>query len=118
MNDTATRQARWLIRRDMDEVLAIDRKSFTHAWDDSEFLVHLRQRNVIGVVSKMEFGDIDAFMLYALHKKHFEVLRFAVNPMDRRCGIGLHLINRMKKKCEQQRRMRIDIEVSEHDLAA
>ena len=44
-NDT-----RWLVRRDMDQVLEIERLSFPHPWSEEEFLAALRQGNCIGRV--------------------------------------------------------------------
>ena len=39
---------RWMIRRDMPEVLAIEHASFEYPWCEEEFLRVLRQRNCIG----------------------------------------------------------------------
>ena len=45
-------QIRWLIRRDMPEVLGIENDSFEYAWKEEDFLCCLRQRNCIGLVSE------------------------------------------------------------------
>ncbi len=37
--DASRTQIRWLIRRDMDEVLAIERSSFQFPWTEEEFLL-------------------------------------------------------------------------------
>jgi len=38
-------QIRWLIRRDMTEVLEIENASFEYTWNEEDFLHCLRQRN-------------------------------------------------------------------------
>jgi len=118
VNDTVTRQTRWLIRRDMDAVLSIENNSFAEPWSEEDFLTCLKQRNVIGCVSEMQFGDVDGFMIYGLHKHHLEVLKIAVDAKSRRCGIARHMVDRLKVKLDQQKRTRIHIEVHESNLAA
>ncbi len=51
---------RWLIRRDMDEVLEIERRSYQFPWDESEFLTCLREPNTIGAVYESSQGYITA----------------------------------------------------------
>ena len=46
---------RWMIRRDMPEVLDIERDSFEFPWSEEDFMRCLRQRNCIGMVA--ERGD-------------------------------------------------------------
>src|SRR6516225_8667977 len=74
---------RWMIRRDMPEVLAIEHASFEFPSCEEEFLRVLRQRNCIGMVA--ELGErIVGFMIYELHKNRLNVLDFAVHPEFRR----------------------------------
>ena len=42
---------RWMIRRDMAEVLEIERGAFEFPWFEEEFIRCLRQRNCIGVAA-------------------------------------------------------------------
>src|SRR5690606_11120530 len=60
-------QIRLLIRRDMTEVLAIERESFEFAGSEEDCLCCLRQRNCIGMVAE-EDDAIVAYMIYELHK--------------------------------------------------
>ena len=46
---------RWMIRRDMSEVLEIEKSSFEFPWSEEDFIRCLRQRNCIGMVA--EFDD-------------------------------------------------------------
>ena len=60
-------QLRWMIRRDMPEVLSIEQEAFEFPWLDEDFTRCLRQRNCIGMVA--EVGDsVVAFMIYELHR--------------------------------------------------
>jgi len=110
-------QIRWLIRRDMTEVLAIEQASFEYAWTEEDFLCCLRQRNCIGMVAEHD-GRIVGFMIYELHKSRLRLLNFAVAPDARRRGIGAQMVRRLIDKLSQQRRHEIVLEVRETNLAA
>src|SRR3989344_7006679 len=58
---------RWMIRRDMPEVLDIEQQCFEFPWDEEDFIRCLRQRNCIGMVSQDE-EKVKGFMIYELHK--------------------------------------------------
>ena len=110
-------QVRWLIRRDMPEVLAIERASFEFSWTEEDFLCCLRQRNCIGMVAEHDH-EIVGFMIYELHKSRLRILNFAVDPtLHRRC-VGSQMIRRLVDKLSQQRRKEIVLEVRETNLAA
>ncbi len=108
---------RWMIRRDMPEVLAIEEGSFEFPWSEEDFIRCLRQRNCIGMVSECE-ERIVGFMIYELHRNRLHVLNFAVHPDFRRSGVGLRMINKLISKLSPQRRDRIMLEVRETNLAA
>src|SRR5271165_523441 len=97
---------RWMIRRDMPEVLAIEHASFEYPWCEEEFLRILRQRNCIGMVA--ELGErIVGFMIYELHRNKIHVLDFAVHPELRRHGVGRQMVSKLAGKLSSQRRNRI-----------
>lgn len=110
-------QIRWLIRRDMAEVLKIERASFENTWNEEDFLCCLRQRNCIGMVAECDH-EIVGFMIYELHKSRLRILNFAVRPHARRQGVGRQMIGRLIDKLSQQRRKEIVLEVRERNLAA
>ncbi len=117
-DDVALRtQIRWLIRRDMDEVLAIERASFEFPWTEEEFLSCLRQRNCIGTVAGLDH-EIVGFMVYELHQSMLRILNFAVAPNCRRRGAGQQMVQRLIDKVSQQRRREIVLEVRETNLSA
>ena len=103
---------RWMIRRDMPEVLAIEHASFEFPWCEEEFLRVLRQRNCIGMVA--EHGErVVGFMIYELHKSRLQILNFAVNPEYRRQGVGSQMVAKLVGKLSSHRRTRIALYVRE-----
>ncbi|MCA9111114.1 MAG: GNAT family N-acetyltransferase, partial [Planctomycetaceae bacterium] len=96
-------QIRWLIRRDMPEVLRIEQESFEFPWTEEDFLCCLRQRNCIGMVAERDH-QIVGFMIYELHKARLNILNFCVAPEFRRQGVGTQMIVRLIDKLSQQRR--------------
>ncbi len=108
---------RWMIRRDMQEVLAIEAESFEFPWSEEEFIRCLRQRNCIGMVAELN-DQIVGYMIYELHKNRLHVLNFAVDATGRRQGVGAKMIAKLIGKLSPQRRSRILLEVRETNLAA
>ncbi|MEO6812018.1 MAG: ribosomal protein S18-alanine N-acetyltransferase [Isosphaeraceae bacterium] len=108
---------RWMIRRDMPEVLAIEHASNEFPWCEEEFLRVLRQRNCIGMVA--EHGErVVGFMIYELHKAKLQVINFAVAPEARRQGVGHQMIAKLVGKLSSHRRTRIVLHVRESGLGA
>ena len=108
---------RWMIRRDMQEVLDIERASFEFPWFEEEFIRCLRQRNCIGMVAE-HAERVVGFMIYELHKTRLHILNFAVAEDVRRRGIGRQMIEKFVSKLSSQRRTRITLEVRETNLPA
>ena len=108
---------RWMIRRDMLEVLDIEQRSFEYAWSEEDFLRALRQRNCIGMVA--EHGEkVVGFMIYELHKNKLHFLNFAVDPNWRNQGVGASMVAKLVSKLSSHRRTRITLEVRETNLPA
>ena len=108
---------RWMIRRDMPEVLQTEQESFEYSWTEEDFLRCLRQRNCIGMVA--EQGErVVGFMIYELHKAKLHILNFAVHPHYRRLGVGSQMVAKLISKLSSHRRTRITLEVRETNLAA
>ena len=108
---------RWMIRRDMPEVLQTEQESFEYSWTEEDFLRCLRQRNCIGMVA--EQGEkVVGFMIYELHKAKLHILNFAVHPQFRRGGIGAQMVAKLISKLSSHRRTRITLAVRETNLGA
>jgi len=108
---------RWMIRRDMSEVLAIENESFEFPWLDEDFIRCLRQRNCIGMVAEHE-DRVVGFMIYELHKTRIHVLNFAVARDYRRQSVGSQMLAKLIGKLSSQRRSRLVLEVRETNLPA
>lgn len=111
---------RWLIRRDMAEVLAISNQ-LVEPWTEEQFLMCLRLRNCIGKVATIgethhTSGVIVGYMIYELHKHHFELLTMAVDERWRRKGIGFAMMTSLLSKLSPHRRTRIVADVHDGGL--
>lgn len=115
--DVARVHIRWMIRRDMPEVLATEQASFDYSWTEEDFLRCLRQRNCIGMVAEQD-EKVVGFMIYELHKTKLHILNFAVHPRARRHGIGLQMVAKLIGKLSSHRRTRITLAVRETNLPA
>ena len=112
-----TAHIRWMIRRDMPDVLAIESDCFEFSWTEDDFIRCLRQRNCIGMVAECE-DRVVGFMIYELHKNRLHILNFAVHSAYRRHGIGKTMMQKLLGKLSQERRNRIMLEVRETNLEA
>jgi ribosomal-protein-alanine N-acetyltransferase len=115
--DTARVHIRWMIRRDMAEVLYAEQQSFEYAWTEEDFLRCLRQRNCIGMVAECN-DRVVGFMIYELHKNRLHVLNFAVHPDHRHKGIGTQMVAKLIGKLSSHRRNRVTLTVRERNLPA
>lgn len=108
-------QIRWMIRRDMPEVLAIGNECFEHPWTEENFIVELRERCVIGMVAERD-NRVVGYMVYELQLRSIELLNFAVHPVYHRCGIGTAMMAKLKGKLSEQRRRQIRAVLAETNL--
>lgn len=108
---------RWMIRADMDEVAQIEQDSFEFPWFREEFERVLRQRNAIGMVAEYK-EQVVGYMIYELNKSFLHILNFAVSPYSKRIGIGTAMMTKLIGKLSNQRRIRIDTNIRETNLAA
>ncbi len=112
---------RWMIRRDMPEVFAIEHLSHEHPWTEDDFLRCLRQRNCIGMIAEEHGRDplpVLGFMVYELHKSKLHVLNLAVHPAWRRREVGRQLVLKLASKLSDHRRTRLTLHTRETNLAA
>ena len=107
---------RWLVRRDMPEVLAIDHASFGDPWNEEAFLKRLRERNCIGMCCEDRDGRVVGFMVYTLGRR-ITVDRLAVHPDFRRQGVGRALVAKLRGKLDP-RRNRLVFDVPDTNLPA
>lgn len=108
---------RWMIRRDMPEVLQIEEQSFEFPLSEEDFIRCLRQRNCICMTAII--GEkIVGYMIYELHRQRLEVLNFAVHAEHRRAFVGSSMVAKLYGKLSLQRRTHILARVRETNLGA
>jgi ribosomal-protein-alanine N-acetyltransferase len=109
---------RWMIRRDMAEVLEIENANFEFPWSEEDFIRCLRQRNCMGMVVEDAKENVVGFMIYELHRNRLHLFVMAVHAAVHRRGIGRQMIHKLVSKLAPQRRNRILVEVRESNLDA
>ena len=114
---TALKEAnvRWMMRRDMKDIVNIESLSFERPWCEEDFFKQLNRRNCIGMVCENNL-DLVGFMIYELHADRLKILNFAVHPDHRRKGFGLVMMNRMMGKLSHELRRTIAVTVRETNL--
>ena len=115
---TAHVRLMWMCRkRDIPEVLRIERQSFEFPWNEEDFKNYLHQQNSVSIIAEHN-KQVVAFMMYELYKKQLHLSSLAVNPDFRRNGIGSQMINELINQLSHQHRNRILLEVREANLSA
>jgi [ribosomal protein S18]-alanine N-acetyltransferase len=93
---------RWMITRDLPEVMAADAHAVDPAHSEDNFRRLLRARNVIGLVAERE-DRVVGHMIYAMHRDHLELIRLAVHPDARRTGVASALLTKLLGKLGPKR---------------
>jgi ribosomal-protein-alanine N-acetyltransferase len=95
-------KCRFMLRRDMEEVMAIEQESYDDPWTYDDFKEALGKRNVIGFVA--EHGDeVVGFIIYELMRSRVVMQNLAVAWQYRRRGVGEFLVGKLVGKLSQQR---------------
>ena len=116
---TATTQGylRYMLRQDLDAVVAIDKDLFDFPWTKAEFVLAMQQKNTIGMVVERN-EEVVGYMVYEIHRHKIHVLNFAVRARSQRLGIGRELVERLKSRLHFKQREMIVTEVRESNLDA
>lgn len=117
MSTNAKVYQRWLIRRDMPAVMAIEFESFEFPWEEEDFVRMLRQRNCIGEVA--EIGDrVVGYIVYEVFKTKIRILNLAVAGDERRQGVARAMVEKRIDCLPTAKRNCITLEVRETNLTA
>ncbi len=95
-------RVRWMLTKDYDAIIAIERESFEHAWTRAELTKFLKHHAHVGYVAVMN-GEVVGYFLYELHPSHFEMVGIAVHPKHRRAGIATKMMGELHKKMISRR---------------
>lgn len=88
---------RWMIRRDMPQVLAIEQLGFRWPWTEETFIGELKNRNTIGMVAEHD-DDVVGYMVYELNNTFLELINFAAHPFAQRRGVGRAMVAKLAEK--------------------
>lgn len=108
---------RWMIDRDIPDVMAIERRSFEFPWTEQEIRQFRQQRNGFGAVVEHD-ERVVGFVLYEVHLNRLHVVNLAVQPEFRRRCVGATMVRYLVDKLSAHRRNRIVLEVRERNLGA
>ncbi len=114
---------RWMIRRDMKEVLMIEKIGMKQPWDEAKIMSHVSSRENISMVAVADlprqtelFWDVVVgYVIYKLNPAimdqapnpadtSLDIIRIAVHPLVRKSGVGKKIIEQIKVKNRSHRR--------------
>ena len=102
---------------DLDEIMAIERASFSYPWSPRFFLQELRvpcARSLLAVMS----GKTVGYIIYWLLPKEADIHNLAVHPTYRRWGIGRFLLQGVMDEAKRNGSSRVTLEVRKSNEAA
>ena len=108
---------RWMIRRDMADILRIENEGFRRPWTEEDFRSCLRRKDCIGMVAEHDH-EVVGFVIYELHPSKINVLSVAVASESRRRQVGTQIVQKLIGKLSQRRRNEIILGVPETNLSA
>lgn len=119
---TAMSKLRWMNRADLPEVLKIEHQGFEYPWPEEEFMRQLARKDVIGLVCDCQLDNgemvVGGYLVYAMKPIEFDLINIAVHYDFRRQGVATKMLNKLKGKLSQNRRIRMTAMVSENNLRA
>lgn len=107
---------RWMIRRDLPEVVAIEEDSFEFPWSEGDFARLLGGGTIIGLIAEGEQGRVVGYCVYDLQKTAIELRNLAVDASARRRGVGRQLVDKLKSKLNPARRRQLYCLIQDHNL--
>jgi len=110
-------ELRWMIKRDLREVVAIDEISFMLPWSEQYFRERLKFDKALGMVA-VAGGKVVGYMVFECWPEHLGLIKISVHPDYRHQGIGTELIKRLKWKLAIHSRKKIITVASSVDLVA
>lgn len=114
MTTTTIPYVRWLIRRDLPEVLDLEQDLSREPWSEAQWLSHIRTRCTIGHVAEDARGRIIGAMLYTLDNSGLVIERI----ISRTTPAADAMVHQLLDKLSPQRRTWLETHVPESDLPA
>ena len=109
---------RWLLRRDIDQILEIEKTCFfTDPWCENDFIICLKQESCMGIVFE-DKNNIIGYLVCEFNQYNIEVLKLAIQPIQQRRGFGRHLLSDIKNRLTKKQREFISVKVPDDNLNA
>jgi len=102
---------------DLEEIMTIERASFTSPWSARFFLEEIQVSYAKSVLAEME-GRIVGYIIYWQLPKEVDIHNLAVHPAYRRQGIGRSLLSSAIDSAKGQGSKRVTLEVRKSNQAA
>jgi ribosomal-protein-alanine N-acetyltransferase len=108
---------RSMTRVDLDEVMAIERSSFTYPWSARFFLQEIAAQCARPIVAEIN-GRIVGYILFWILPDAVDIHNIAVHPDYRRQGIGRQLLDQAITSARTRASLRVTLEVRKSNLSA
>ena len=83
---------------DLDDLVALEKICFPHAWTEQQFWLCLKQK-VYYIFGLKKRGELAAYMSFHHIADEMEILKLAVHPAHRRKGLGRRLLGFVLQNC-------------------
>ena len=108
-------RSRWMIRRDMDDVLRIAGVCGSRL-DERGFRSALRKAHCVGHVATTDDNTVVGYLVYHLFKSHVEIVDIGVDPSYRLRGVGRELISKLQDRMVAGTRKKVITTVPESNM--
>ncbi len=115
---TAAVTIRRMMMRDLDAIMAIETASFAHAWTRPMFVQELEDRSMCKPSVAIDGARVVGYIVSWFLHDEVHVLNVAVDPSERRRGIGRALMEWVVKQARETSRELITLEVRPTNRAA
>lgn len=117
MKQQGTSYIRWMVQRDLPQVVRIEQDAYEFPWSEREFLNSLKHRNHIGMVVERQ-DRVIGYMVYSLWLKRIEIENFVVDRYFQRNGYGAAMVAKLISKLHEDRRSQVCVDVWEYNVDA
>lgn len=112
---------RFAIRKDVPQLVEIEKHGPTPHWDEQELVDVLKDRHTIGrviVEGASSDGPVAGFIIYQLERRTIRVVNIGVHEDYRKRGYGRQLLTAVIEKLSPTQRTAVLIRVHEKNIAA
>ncbi len=102
---------------DLDDLVALEKICFPHAWTEQQFWLCLKQK-VYYIFGLKKRGELAAYMSFHRIVDEMEILKLAVHPAHRLKGLGKRLLGFVLQNCIEMGIEQAYLEVRRSNTAA